>query len=473
MSRIALTGGAYQARSLIASAQRCVNLYPEAMPPGQGEPAPMTYYPTPGLRIVKQAAAGSWRCLYQSSLGAVYGVLGGTVYAIAQNWTLTELGTIPDLTTPVRMQDNGLVLVIVDGGGSGWYVTLADNTFAQITDSVFTGSINIAVLDTFLLFNQPRTGLFYLSPSEYAGNSTAFDGNYIAAKATYPDLLVGAANVGQQVWLIGKQTTEIWVDSGAADFPFQRYAGPLIPHGCGAPYSIVTIDGAVFWLSSGLDGNCIVLRGSGVEADRVSTHAIETIWQRYPTTADAIGLTYQEGGHSFYVLIFPSADATWVYDEATQLWHERAWMDDNGVLHRHRMFSCCNAYGTILAGDWQNGALYALDPDVFDDAGQPIQRIRSFPHIMNDGKRVMHRQFVADMAVGAGDLDVSLRMSDTRGATFGSPLVCPTIPTGAYDAMPQWWRLGMARDRVFELSWSSPVSTALNGAFLVVEQAAS
>ena len=48
--RVTLTGGAYQAASLIAGAQRCVNLIPEAVPQGQGEPVPMVHYLTPGLR---------------------------------------------------------------------------------------------------------------------------------------------------------------------------------------------------------------------------------------------------------------------------------------------------------------------------------------------------------------------------------------------------------------------------------------
>lgn len=45
--RVPLLGGAYQAKSIIANAQRCVNLYPEVNP-NQGS-SPTTHYPTPGL----------------------------------------------------------------------------------------------------------------------------------------------------------------------------------------------------------------------------------------------------------------------------------------------------------------------------------------------------------------------------------------------------------------------------------------
>jgi hypothetical protein len=40
--------------------------------------------------------------------------------------------------------------------------------------------------------------------------------------------------------------------------------------------------------------------------------------------SDAIGYTYTEEGHEFYVLILPTADATWVYDLTTGYWHQRA-----------------------------------------------------------------------------------------------------------------------------------------------------
>ncbi len=69
MARIQLSGGTYQARSVIASAQSCVNLYSEALPEVQSEPARFAYYPTPGLRVVATAADARWRGLYRSAGG--------------------------------------------------------------------------------------------------------------------------------------------------------------------------------------------------------------------------------------------------------------------------------------------------------------------------------------------------------------------------------------------------------------------
>ena len=52
MPRVPLVSGAYQARSLIAGAQRCVNLYPEHNPDDSQAPVPVTHYLTPGLTLL-------------------------------------------------------------------------------------------------------------------------------------------------------------------------------------------------------------------------------------------------------------------------------------------------------------------------------------------------------------------------------------------------------------------------------------
>jgi hypothetical protein len=144
------------------------------------------------------------------------------------------------------------------------------------------------------------------------------------------------------------------------------------------------------------------MEGRGYQTKRVSTYALEALWTTYSTVTDAIGFIYLLGGHAVYVISFPTADHTWCYDVSTQLWHEWLWLDGSGNEHRSR---CNCAYpmdtgNAVLAGDWQNGNLYWIDPTNQTDNGQPIKRQRSWPHVLNDGKRVFHRQFAADFETG-------------------------------------------------------------------------
>jgi hypothetical protein len=463
--RLALTGGDYQARSLAAYAQRCCNLYP--VPNPEQASAPFTYYPTAGLRLlVDNGTSNPVRGLYRATNGRLFAVIGPTVYYVTETWTLQSVGTIAALTTPVSMADNGTTLVLVDGTDAGYAINLPTNAFSAISSAAFYGGTRVDYLDTFLLFNKPSWPTFYSSDS----NAITFDPLYFANKNAQPDNVVAVVVVHREIWLIGLFTTEVWYNAGGADFPFQSMSGAFIDHGCVAPYSVARVDNSVFWLAQNKAGRGIVLQGQGYAAKRISTYPIENDMQYY-WHGDAIGFAFQQMGHTFYVLTFPTGDRTWVYDLATGLWHEWSWLDTNGNERRHRASCHAFAYDINVVGDWETGKLYALDPDVYTDVGNPIKRVRSVPALLNEGKRLMHRQLIADMAVGTDSTGgetplVSLRWSDTRGATWGNSVTGSLGRQGEYLTSIQWQRLGMSRDRVYELSWSAAVPTALNQLWL-------
>lgn len=404
MTRQALLGGAYTAHSVVASAQRSVNLFSEPLPESQGEPARAADYPTPGTRLLGALPKGPVRGLRQATTGAVYAVGGDTVYKVdPASWAATALGTItPGLMTPVSMADNGLDMVIVDGSANGWRVTLVGDVFAPIPnpDGTFYGADRVDYLDTYLLFNKPKTPQFYSSDSL----ALTFDPLWFANKESYSDLLVTQIVSKRDILLIGEKTTEVWTNVGKPDFPFESQPGVFIDHGIVAKYSAAEYDNGVFWLTADRQGQGIVVMVAGYQSKRISTYAIENEISGYARISDAIGFCYQLGGHTFYVLTFPSADKTWVHDITTGLWHEWLWIDTNGEEHRHRANCYWPVNGTPVVGDWQNGNLYALDSRVYTDNGRPIKRLRSFPHVVADLKRLFFRQFVADMSIGEGPL---------------------------------------------------------------------
>lgn len=470
MTRVPLVSGAYQARSVVASAQRCLNLFPESAPGDSQAPVPVTHYPSPGLRLLLSSVTKSTvRCVYRATTGDLFVVTGPNVYFVDNAWVEHPLGTITDLHTPASMADNGQTLVLVDGTANGYTIDLTTRVMAPISDPAFYGADRVDYIDTYFVFNRPGTRQFYISGSQ----AVTFDPLDVAAKTGSADNVQTVISVHRELWVIGNLSSEVWVNSGAADFTFQQLPGAFVEHGCVAKYSVAKQDISVFFLSQDREGRGIVVQGTGYQVKRISTHAIEADIQAYSNMTDAIGYCFQQQGHAFYVITFPSADKTWAYELASGQWHELAWSDANGGLHRHRANCCTFAYGENIIGDWQNGNLYALDPNVFTDNGNPVQRIRSFPHLIADGKRAIYTRFVADMQVGTipgGQSSnpplVTLRYSDTRGASWSEPLTQSMGATGQYETQIMWNRLGMARDRVFELSWSVPAKTALNGAFI-------
>jgi hypothetical protein len=187
---VPLLGGNYTSRSLIAGAQRCVNLYAEANQ--KDAPFPYTNYPRPGLRFeggvpVPVITAGS-RCMYRSSTGSLFEVIDDKVYVTTFVGVRNLLGTINSGLGLVSMQDNGTVIVIVDGSSSGWVVNLGTLAFSAIVDPAFYGANRVAYLDGFLIFNRPNTTQVYLSPLFWDG-VTPFDALDIADKIGTPDTI--------------------------------------------------------------------------------------------------------------------------------------------------------------------------------------------------------------------------------------------------------------------------------------------
>ncbi|MCW5141062.1 hypothetical protein [Burkholderia cenocepacia] len=470
---IPLIIGAYQAQSIIASAQRCVNLYVEKNPPDS--PFPTTHYPTPGLRKLADGPGGGAQGAFVASTDDLYFAAGGQLYRLNADFSYERLGNLASATRRMEMTDNGQHLVVVDGSPNGYTVDLKTREFAAMGGAGWYGSDRVDVMSGYLIFNRPETNQFYAS-SPFGLQLDPLD---FAGKVSSMDRLVACAVANPNLWLFGERTSEIWRLSGAQDFAFAKFPGANVQHGCAAPHSIAVIDSTVYWLAQNDQGGGIVMRTENVQATRASTHAIEQEIQTYPRIDDAFGFAEQFNGHTFYVLNFPSADKTWAFDLATKEWHERGFLDRRGALRQHRAGAVAYWKGRHIAFDRDTGDIYESRPDVYDDAGSPILRVRGFPHMVEGGNRVVYRQFIADMAVGrtpaqlVDEPRLRLRWSDTRGESWGNPIMLGLGRIGEFRRSLQFNRLGIARDRVFELSWSAPVRTALNGAFVDTEPAAS
>jgi hypothetical protein len=305
--------------------------------------------------------------------------------------------------------------------------------------------------------------------------ASAFDPLDIAAKSGFSDPIVGLATVHRELWLIGNLTTEVWIDTGAADFPFQEQQGAYINHGCAAKYSIATMDVLVFFMMQDQQGNGIIVQGQGYDVTEISTPRTVSLMKDYTTITDAIGFCFQIGDHPFYALIFPQANKGWLYDVSTKQWNEWNWVDNNGQFNRPRANCCMFVNGFNLVGDWENGQLLLLSLETYLDNGQPIVCVRTFPHVNNDNVRTSGMEFMADMEVGTAaegdDPQISLSWSDNKGVSYGNPVTQSLGQIGEFFTVPTWHRLGHARDRVYKLSYAANCRTALNGAFLTYKSA--
>lgn len=470
-----ILGSSYVARSINAADNRMVNLFPEIVPEGGKEPAFLQR--SPGLRLLQTVGSGPIRGLWvlQSDPTIAFVVSGTTLYRLDTDWTATSLGSVSGVG-PVSMSDNGTQVFIACNGPSYIYNN-ATNVLAQITDPDFPGAVTVSYLDGYFVFNEPDSQKIWVTQLLDGTNIDALD---FASAEGAPDRIVSLIVDHREVWVLGSNSVEVWYDAGLTDFPLARIQGAFNELGCIAPYSVAKMDNRIFWLGADARGQGIVYVANGYTGQRISTHAVEWHIQQYSDMSDAVGYTYQQDGHSFYVLSFPSANTTWVYDVSTQSWHERAGWND-GQFTRHRSNCQMSFNNEIVVGDYENGKIYALDLDVYEDDGGIQKWLRSWralPTGQNNLKRTSQHSLQLDCETGVGlvtgqgsDPQVMLRWSDDGGHTWSSEHWVPIGKIGEYKKRAIWRRLGMTtklRDRVYEISGTDPVKTYIMGAELIV-----
>tara|TARA_R110000868_G_scaffold80547_1_gene228843 strand:+ start:2892 stop:4436 length:1545 start_codon:yes stop_codon:yes gene_type:complete len=505
-----ILGSSYVARSVNAADNRMVNLFPEIVPEAGKEPAFLNR--APGLRLLATVGTGPIRGLWQFG-GYGYVVSGSQLYKLNSSWAATLLGSVSG-SGPVSMADNGTQLFVACNGPSYIY-NASTNVFAQIADPDFPGAVTVGYLDGYFVFNEPNSQRLWITSLL---DGTSVDPLDFASAEGNPDGVVAILSNFREIWVFGDNSIEVWYDTGASDFPLQRIQGAYNELGCAAAFSVAKMDNGVFWLGKDARGGGIVYRANGYQGQRISTHAVEWQIQQYGNVSDAVAYTYQQDGHSFYVLTFPSANATWVYDIATQSWHERAgWV--NGVFTRHRSNCQMSFNSEIVVGDYQNGKVYAFDLDVYADDGQIQRWLRSWralPTGQNNLNRTAHHTLQLDCESGVGlngidPLDtvnaldavirlttesgdylttedgvylidqistvlganpkVMLRWSDDGGHTWSNEHLAEMGRIGQYGRRVFWRRLGMTmklRDRVYEISGTDPVKVVIMGAELII-----
>jgi len=391
-----ILGSAYVARSVNAADNRMVNLFPEIVPEGGKEPAFLQR--APGLTTLVTVGTGPIRGLWTfGNYG--YAVSGDTLFKIDSNWTAVAKGTVGG-SGPVSMADNGTQLFIA-ANPQGYIYNVSTDVFQQITDPDFPGAGTVGYIDGYFTFSEPNSQKIWVTQLL---EGTSVDPLEFASAEGNPDNVVAIFVDHREVWVFGTNSTEVWYDAGLLDFPLARIQGAFNELGCAAPYSIAKMDNQVYWLGKDARGQGIVYKAAGYIGQRVSTHAIEWQMQEYSNLTDAVGYTYQQDGHSFYVLNFPSADTTWVYDVATGAWHERASFA-NGDFNRHRANSQMFFNATTVVGDYQNGKIYEFDLNVYADDGAVQKWLRSWralPTGANNLTRTIQHALQLDCETGVG-----------------------------------------------------------------------
>lgn len=420
--RFGFCGPTYQSQSPNVDAERCVNLYPEAVESASAR-SKMVLYSTPGSRIFANLGATSILGIFACQPA---GSITDRVFAIVQsgpNQSLIELfqdgtqsnrGNILTPTTPhVTFAQNGKQLAVCSGG-QVWVMDLTTNALS-LPAAAPTNVALIDYSDGFLVALLQNSNKFQISGLL---DFTSWPGLSVAQVSEFPDNVVSLVVNQRGLFFFGRKATVPYYDAGFLNVPFTPVDGVFIEGGAASVLGRAKLDNSIFWWDASERGQGIARRAQGYIPQRISTHSVEHLVGQYPTISDAISWAEEYEGHSFFVTYFPSgtspdgvklAGATWVYDVSTGLWHERAFLNQKaGHYEAHHAQNHAYAWGKHLVGDWSSGNIYEMSLpvptvegwDFVTDAGNPIRRLRRAPHITYEREYVFHHSLEIILETG-------------------------------------------------------------------------
>jgi hypothetical protein len=225
----------------------------------------------------------------------------------------------------------------------------------------------VGFIDQYLLALNEGTQMYSWSDT---GLPEVWLGEFTSAESR-PDKLVALLTAFGEIFLPGTKTIEHHADSQDPAAPFIRIPGTITERGSLSPYSFVQVDNSFMFL----DEERRVIRMRGREPQVIS-NPFDSEFQDLDSVEDAIGMHFNAEGDTKYIITFPTADKTFVYDYKLDFWARWSeWVESKGI--RRRWLGNCGvlvpSWKKYLVGSKTDGRIYFASKDHEDDAGNNMQ----------------------------------------------------------------------------------------------------
>lgn len=333
--------------------------------------------------------------------------------------------TSPFPFTQAQLQDMFVSLRAVNNSkASGGYITLTDlaNNNVNITDANTgffpEGAQTVTVNDQYAVAELPGSGSFYWSNNANLGDWSVLN---VADMEAYSDQPIAIDQFSGLVVAFGLQSIQFYQDAGTLEN--LAYTSPILGstqnYGLAAIYSRAPFMNSIAFLGRNRTGQAHILwfpPGNYIP-QIISSPDIGAIINSFNVIDDAIAYSYDNNGHEFYRITFPTANRSFDYDGTTKVWYEvmSGTMSDHG---RHLTTFGITFNGTILAADAQTGNVYILDPSNATDNGFLVRREFTTRHVNVGGDRFKIPQLWIE--VTSGPASGTINIAPTQAINISS-----------------------------------------------------
>jgi hypothetical protein len=421
---------------------RVINGYVETYGQENDGKSPYGIYASPGLvRFDSGGQAGAERGMIVLDDNNMVALLGTQLCNITSAGVLTVVGTINGtgrVTMARNMNGTPQIGIVGEEAGTPYYYLLQGGTLTQPTEANLSPPNSITYLRGYFVWSA-LDGKITSSPLDSGTGIDALAFDY--ANSESDSNVRVYASVGY-LYIFGTRSLEIWQATGTIPFPF----GPVqqnIALGLLARHSVAETEKGLLWV----DHKGMVRYGRDGGAQRVSTHSVERAIASLSAAdqADITGYIAVWQGHQYYIL--NSTGWTWVYDTDANRWYQRnSYGYDRWVPSNNIWFA-----GNYVAGSYQNGKLYRMDPEAYSDDSQDFileiwcQQTHNFPGgVLLDSLDIDVLSGVGNDAgnLAAQDPKILIDYSDDGGKTFAGERAVSIGRTGDYRRMVRTGRWG-------------------------------
>lgn len=441
--------------------QRSVNLYPMVSEASNDRPI-LVLESAPGLELVHDFGA-EVRGMRNAD-GRFFVAAGAELYELDAAETVTARGALPSASGFVSMANGEGQLAMVDGVRLA-VLNLTTNSISSVASAGWLGSNTVSFLDGYFLFVEPNTERSYISAIDDATTLDALD---FTSADKQPDNIVAHVVTRSEWYLIGTRSTEVWINSGGADYPFTRYQGTPIDVGTFGPRSACATGDGVVMVGQSETGGPYVYQLQGYQPVRVSTQAVEQQLEASTDLTQARLWTYQEAGSEFVAVWAPGMVTTWVWDAATKLWHERGELV-SGAWTPSRVEHVAYFNGKHYAAGGTK--LYRMSRNYTTLAGDALVRERTWSHLLSPSLEPQRFTSLELRCTTGSETEgfVTLEVSNDGGSVYGAPLRRSLGVVGRRAERVRWMPLGTCPaggSRVHRLRCSDAVPLTIHGAVI-------
>ena len=386
-----------------------------------------------------------------------FAISGNSLCEIDAFGNSNSVGTLLHSVGTAWMEWNGSQIGIVDNGV--FYVYENDTLTKIDNDGLSFNPGSLCFESGYFLAHESDSENFFES-SLYDG--TDWNELDYAITSVKPDKLFCVYATNGRVYAFGKQSGEVYYNSGGSSFSFSKIQGGNIPCGISSEKGVGDFNGTLI----GLNNNGVVVQFSTTPV-KLSNEHVDRAIENMEKTNDATGFVFSMAGHTFFVLTFPAGNKTFVLDLTSKHWYE--WRTGTGRWRPNCYVKC---YGKHLVGDYTNGKIYELSQTTYSDDGDEItfQRTASVQKDSNFytfSTIELEQEGGVGLSTGQGsDPKVVLQYSADKGKTWSPEKWRDIGKAGKYKQRVLWRRIGRHRHLTVKITVTDPVKVVWTGMYI-------